>query len=189
MLLTDPVCDTLQTTENQWYCIQTRPKQEHIAAASIRQNSDIEVYSPILRIQRVTPRGKVCFKEALFPCYVFARFDPVLHSRYVSYANGVARILRFGNDLATVPHEMIQAIKVEMGGNAVREVFVTPQVVDEGELALGPLRGFEGVIQNVNSGRERAKILIEFLGGLHEVEVPIFSLKTPRHAREFVSQK
>jgi transcriptional antiterminator RfaH len=189
MLLTETLSDTEQSTENQWYCVQTRPKQEHIAEATLRQNPEIEVYSPFLRIQRVTPRGKVWFKEALFPCYVFACFDPVLHSRNVSYASGVARILRFGDNLATVPSEMIQVIKTEMGGSTVREVFVNPHVGDDGELAHGPLKGFEGVIRAVYSGRERAKILIEFLGGLHEVEVPIFSLKTPRHAREFVSQK
>ena len=58
-----------------WYCVQTRPKSEHIARASLLQFGDVEVYCPRLRYHKTTRRGKVWFTEALFPCYLFARFD------------------------------------------------------------------------------------------------------------------
>jgi len=170
-----------------WFCVQTRPKQERLAAASLARVEGIEIYSPHLRIQRILDRGKVWFQEALFPCYIFARFDLELHSRNVSYANGVARILRFGDSPAEVPESMIEEIQKEMGGEIVKEVYVTPKQGDEGELASGPLKGFQGVINRVDSGRARAEMFVEFLGGVHTLNISLGKLKTPRHAREFVA--
>lgn len=59
-----------------WFCLRSQPKHEKIAATHLlRTIAGIEVFSPRLRIRRQTRRGVVWFVEALFPGYLFARFD------------------------------------------------------------------------------------------------------------------
>jgi len=171
----------------RWYCVQTRPKSEHLAAASLDQLPGVETYCPFLRIQRSLARGAVWFREALFPCYVFARFDVNENLRAVSYAQAVTRLLQFGGKLAELPDEAIVTIRGEMGGQLVREIRLQPLVGDETEVASGPFRGFTGIVTHVRDGGERVRLLIEFLGGLHEVEAPSHALRNTRNARDFAS--
>ena len=112
---TDP-----QSDEAKWYCVQTRPKSEHIAAAGLLRFSGIEPYCPRIRYQKATARGKVWFKEALFPNYIFVRFDPVESLRAVSGSQAVIRVVSFGDLLGEVPDSVIETIREEMGGEALR---------------------------------------------------------------------
>src|SRR5580692_9057764 len=66
-------CFTTQNESPAWYCARTKPKHEHIAAASLRKNLNLEVFHPRLRIERATKRGVVRISEPLFPCYIFIR--------------------------------------------------------------------------------------------------------------------
>ena len=58
-----------------WFCLRAQPKREHIAAACLRQNSEVEVFCPRVRFRKHTNRGPVWFVESMFPGYLFARFD------------------------------------------------------------------------------------------------------------------
>ena len=167
--------------EVAWYCVQTKPKSEHIAEASLlRLNDPVEVYCPYLRIQRVLPKRKAWFTEALFPCYVFARFNPFQSHRAVGYANGVARILAFGGSIVRVPDSVIEAVRAEMQGERIREVKVAPSVGEEVEMAAGPLKGLQGIITQSKLGSDRVKILIEILGNSQEVDVPVHAVRSRR---------
>jgi transcriptional antiterminator RfaH len=67
--------------------------------------------------------------------------------------------------------------------HAVDEVLIVrPQFEtgDEVELATGPLQGMKGLIIDVLPGAERVKVLLEFLGQTHAVDVDIFTLLLPR---------
>ncbi len=174
-----------ESGERRWYCVQTRPKSEHVAAASLDQLPGLETYCPFLRIQRSLSRGVVWFREALFPCYVFAKFDVTQSLRAVSYAQAVARVLQFGGKLAELPEEALNAIRTEMRGELVQEIRLQPLVGDETEVASGPFRGFSGIVTHVREGGERVRLLIDFLGGLHEIEAPSHALRNSRNAREF----
>jgi transcriptional antiterminator RfaH len=162
--------------EEGWYCVQTRPKGEHIAAAHLRQLHGVSAFCPRLRFQRGTRRGQVWFVEALFPGYVFARFVPATMWRAVQHAHGVARLLEFGGRYPLVDEDVIEALRSEMGDDEVREVKVGAAVGDEVELASGALRGLAGVITKVLSGGERVRVLMEFLGEQRLVEVRTIEL-------------
>src|SRR5215472_8501834 len=58
-----------------WFCVRTHPKHEHIAAAQLRQEQDIEVFLPRIRYRRSTRLGPAWVNEALFKDYLFARFE------------------------------------------------------------------------------------------------------------------
>ncbi len=170
-----------------WFCLRTKPKCEHLAAASLRQLPGVEVYCPRVRFPRATARGEVTFVEALFPCYVFARFIPAEMLRGAVSAKGVTRPVQFGEYPAVIPEEVIEAIRLEMLGEEICEVRVEPNPGDEVEVTEGAFRGIEGIVTKVKKGSERVHILMEILGELHEVEVAKRRLKLPRNDRGWVA--
>src|SRR6266571_2651539 len=100
--------------EARWYCLRAQPKHEHIAAAHLRLCDGIEVYCPRVRIQRSTRRGLVWFTEALFPNYLFARFDWMHSHALVRSCQGVSGIVRFGDDVPEVPARALDDLRAYM---------------------------------------------------------------------------
>src|SRR5437879_12596763 len=91
------------TSGPAWFCIRTQPKHEHIAAARLKEEPDIEVYLPRIRFKRSTRRGPVWFTEALFRNYLFARFDLASVLRKLHQARGVRGVSHFGELWPTIP--------------------------------------------------------------------------------------
>lgn len=171
-----------------WFCVHTKPKCEHLAAAAIRVlGGEIETFCPRIRFQRATPRGKVWFVEALFPSYMFARFDLATWFRGVKHANHVIGIVGFGGRPVPVPETVIADLKTEMRGEETREVKHGVKVGDTVEVAEGPMRGLKGIVESFASGEQRVRILLEFLGRDSLVEVPAAKLLSDRAPREALS--
>jgi transcription antitermination factor NusG len=171
-------------TERLWYAVQTRSKSEHVAAAGLVRFGEVEVYCPRVKFQRPTARGPVWFTEALFPGYIFARFEAGEYLRAVRHSNAVTKLLQFGEDFAVVPDEAVQQIRKEMGGEDFKVVEIGHQIGDEVEVASGPLRGMSGIVTNLLGGDQRVRLLLEFLGGVREFEVDAHRLRTNRGAQE-----
>jgi transcriptional antiterminator RfaH len=178
------------TPEPLWYCVHTKPKSEHLAANSIRMlDGEIETYCPRIRFQRATPRGKVWFIEALFPSYMFARFDHSVWMRGVKHANHVIGIVGFGGKPVPVGDFVIEALRKEMKGTEMREVQHGVKVGDTVEVAEGPMRGLKGIVESMATGAERVRILLEFLGRTSVVEVPAAKLLSDRAPRDAMARK
>jgi len=174
-----------------WHCVQTKPKSEHFAAAHLRSSGDeeIEVFCPRIRYKKNTRRGKVWFNEALFPCYLFVRFRPIIHHRTVLYAHAVNKIVRFGERIPVLADEIIEALRKEMGDGEIREI---PPEVEEGDhvvLGEGPLAGLTGVVQLVLTGEERVRILFEFLGRQTFAEVGLDTISLEKDPRQQLGSK
>lgn len=159
-----------------WYCVKTQTKREHIAAGQLKQLEGVEVFCPRIRFQRRTRRGRVWFEEALFPGYLFARFDPALMLRAVAGTCGVRGLVRFSGECARVPDAVIEMLRAE----AEETVVIPPDALhagDEAVLAKGALRGLRAVVTQVLPGGERVKILMELMGTAVEAEVPMDTLE------------
>ncbi len=157
--------------EKAWYCVRSLPKQEHIAAAHLRTLENVEVFCPRVRLRKITRRGPVWFVEALFPGYLFARFDRALSQKAVTYSQGVTTIVRFGEEIAEVPHEAIVGLREQMGET---ECKVLSQEINEGDkviVAHGLFRGLSSVVTSVMPARDRVRVLLEFLGECRDVEL------------------
>jgi len=106
--------------------------------------------------------------------------------RAVTFCQGVRGLVRFGSDFPPVPESFVNALRKEVSDrsdNDDKESFsVSPviQIGDEVEIAHGPLQGMQGTIVSVAPAAERVKILLEFLGQEHAVDVDLFSLLLPR---------
>jgi transcriptional antiterminator RfaH len=170
-------------SELAWYCLHTKSKTEHIAATVLTTRHGVETYCPRIRFERTTARGKVWFVEALFPRYVFARFDMEEMSRAVKYSHNVVRIVEFGEAPIPLPDQVISDLKEEMAFQEIVEVRRSIEVGDEVELTEGPMRGLKGIVHSVLSGQDRVRILLDFLGRQNPVELPASKLLADRSAR------
>ena len=155
-----------------WYCLKSLPKREHIAASHLRQFPDIAaVFCPRIRFKRATARGAVWFTEAMFPGYLFARFDlPAIH-RKVRYAQGVREIVHFGKRFATIDDIVIEQLQAQSGES---ELVVISQPIAPGDsvqVVDGALKGLDAVVTRVLPANERVKVLLEFLGRTVEAEL------------------
>ncbi len=163
----------------RWYCLRARPRQEHLAAERLRAQYGVEVYGPRIRYRKVTRRGTVWFVEALFPGYLFARFDAAADLRRVQYAAGVTGVVRFSGKPAVVPEETIANLRSAMSDGEIK-VFVEPfKAGDRVEVVEGPFRGLEAVITQVLPARERVRVLLEFLGRETAAEISYAQLAKP----------
>ncbi len=172
-----------------WYCVHTKPKCEHIVAGALRQLEGVEPWCPRLRFQRSTPRGKVWFTEALFPSYLFARYDVGVSARAVKHAHNVIRVVEFGGIAIPVPEQCILDLKAEMQGEELREVSFGVRVGDAVEVAEGPMRGLKGIVESLRSGEDRVRVLLEFLGRETLVQVPAAKLLSDRGPREAMAAR
>ena len=165
-------------SNSAWYCIRSKVKQEHVAAGSLRQVPGAEVFAPRLRFRRSTRRGPVWFVEALFPGYLFARFDWERQVKAIQYAHGVMGVVHFGPLPAVVSDPVVDALRREVGGQELCVVACEVAVGDEVQVTAGPLAGLLVVVQQLLPARERVKVLLDFLGRRVEAEVAVTELTT-----------
>jgi len=156
-----------------WYCVRSKTKQEHVAAGSLRQVPGIEVFAPRLRFRKTTQRGQVWFVEALFPGYLFARFDWATQLKLVQYARGVTGVVHFGVQPAQVPEAAMEELRRTMDDREVRILAPALAVGDEVQMVGGPMAGLQVVVQQLLPARERVKVLLDFLGRRVEAEVAV----------------
>lgn len=164
---------------SHWYVVRAQPKRERVAARSLRETMGVEVVCPVVKYQKATRRGKVWWSEAMFPGYLFVKFNRDEQERGVRYAQGVLTVVKFGDSMPVVPCEFIDSLSDLLGEE--EEVVISHEVEkgDRFELAEGPLRGQEGDVVEVLPGRDRVRLLVDFIGGQSEIEVDIMSLLLP----------
>jgi transcription antitermination factor NusG len=135
------------------------------------RTENIEVYLPRIRFKKASVRGPVWVTEALFPNYLFARFDWRESSRLVRHASGVSTVVHFGMSVPTVPDEVISELRQRVGE---KDLHVLPDQFAEGDavqLTSGPLRGLMAVVTRLMPAKERVEILLNFLGRQTAVEM------------------
>jgi transcriptional antiterminator RfaH len=167
-----------------WFALRSQPKHEHIAAAHLRQDAQVEVLLPRIRFKRLSAIGKrVRVTEALFPGYLFARFDFQTCFRRVQHARGVRGLVHFGERYPVIPPAAIADLRASLGEGDINDVSAEVEPGDEVLVASGPLQGLQAVVERVRSGRERTAILLEFLGRQTLVELDRRLLTVDREGR------
>lgn len=179
----DPkVADPTQSVAEAWYCVRTHPKREHIAAAQLRQESDLEVFLPRIRYRRSTRCGPAWATEALFRDYVFVRFDLAAALRRVQCSRAVRGVVHFGHRWPNVSDASIAELKAAMGEEHLRVIEDTLHPGDTVRIAAGPMHGLHAVVTRLMPAKQRVAVLLDFLGRQTAVE-------TDRGALAFVSDE
>jgi transcriptional antiterminator RfaH len=158
----------------KWRCLRGKPKGEHLAAQHLRA-AGFESFCPRIRHQRATARGRIWFVEALFPGYLFARFS-ALSLRHVAATPFVSQVLTFMNDFGAVPDSVVAELRSAVDDEETITVTESIKPGDSVDVVSGPLRGHAVTVTRVLPGAQRVRVLLDFLGAPHEVEVSILTL-------------
>jgi len=167
-----------------WFCLRSQPKHEHIAAGHLKKMDGIEVLLPRIRFQRTTRQGLVWVTEALFPNYLFARFDWHLSLRQVQAAPGVGSVVHFGSRWPVIEKAVIEELKLAIGPEELHVISTTLQPGDAVEIAEGAMRGLHAVVSRVLPSRARVAVLLELLGRQTTIEVPANLIIKEGNARD-----
>jgi transcriptional antiterminator RfaH len=173
----------------RWFCLRVAPKQEHVAIAHLRKVYQVGVFCPRLRFQKATRTGRRWYVEALFPSYLFGKFDYLTQHRAVHYCPGVSSIVHFGGKVIPVPAHAIQDLLAAVPEGAGETITIQPEVSlgQEVQVVEGAFAGLRAVVTRMMPARQRVAVLLEFLGRMSETEVPIGSvLSAVRHPMEGV---
>jgi transcriptional antiterminator RfaH len=156
-----------------WYCLRVMARREHVTALNLTQRTGVSVFSPRIRVQKKSPRIEPVFaNEALFPGYVFARFNYPQDARYVASTPGVLGLVSFGGPPPAIADSVIDQLTAEVQREAYAPA--TP-LFEEGswvKIVTGCFRGSEGRVLQVNPASTRISVLLNLLGQEIQISMP-----------------
>ena len=152
----------------RWIAIYTKSRHEKIVADRLNDKG-FEVYLPTLKKRRNWSDRKKWIDYPLFKSYLFVKTQ-LTRSIFISKTPGIVKIIRFGNDIATIDNNSINAIKLMIEGG------YNPKSTDyfiKGDLAQvtdGPLKGVFGEVARID-GNDRLIIRIDCIQ--HSISIQI----------------
>jgi transcription antitermination factor NusG len=130
--------------DSAWWALYTRHQHEKTVADMLTAKG-FEVFLPLYESIRRWKDRKKLLTLPLFPCYVFVRGD--LNRRLpVVTTPGVHMILTRGEQVAIIPEEEIQAIRLTIDGSYRVEPHPYLKVGERVRVIRGSLEGVEGVL-------------------------------------------
>ena len=192
MFLYLPPNTTVSPSEEKslaWFCLRSQPKHEHIVAAHLRETNRFQVFLPRIRFQRATRKGTVWVTEALFPGYLFVKFNWKISLRQVQHISGARGIVHFGNYWPVVPEETLAQLRQTIGTSELLTIAGGFSPGDVVHVADGPLQGLTAVVSRLLPGRQRVEVLMEILGRQTMIEVPSRSVVKEHDERAAIFQE
>lgn len=172
--------------ERAWFCVRTRQKSEHIAAAHLRELPEIDVFNPRIRFKRPRGNHKMWVTEALFPGYVFAKFNWRDLLKTVHYTNGVTGVVHFGEQWPIIDDQVIAEWQANLGEEALAVCEELPEPGEEIVITTGAFKGLLAEVIRVSSAQRRIAVLMEFLGQQVQLELQADQFTRP-DVREKIS--
>jgi len=142
----------------QWIVVRSKPRSEKIAYAKLLDKG-IDAYLPLLSERRKWSDRKKWVEFPLFKSYLFARIE-IKNSIYVLQTYGVSSLVKFGDEIAIVQDDILNAIKLALDGGyqlTPTEYFIAGNEV---EVIDGPMRGVKGIVVQLK-GKDRLVIKID----------------------------
>ena len=141
-----------------WIVVRSKPRSEKIAYAQLKEKG-IEAYLPLLKERRKWSDRKKWVEFPLFSSYLFAKIE-IKNSIFVLQTNGISSLVKFGEEIAIVQDEVVNAIKLAINGGyqlTPAEYFIAGNAV---EVIEGPMRGVKGIVAQLK-GKDRLVIKID----------------------------
>ncbi len=157
----------------KWYVVFTKAKNEKLAEENLFRQG-FECFLPFVNNpNKVRARRVKSIIEPLFPCYLFIKVDTETQSiAPVRSTRGVAKMVMFGNTLASIPDKYIEQIQNRVSPESGVIEFVSHDYKpgDKVKVLDGPLAGLEGSFKQ-NSAEDRVILMLGLLGGTKQVHV------------------
>lgn len=142
-----------------WYLLYCK-RGQLLRAKEHLERQAVHCLSPMIALEK-TVRGKPTqVNEPLFPNYLFIEFDPEsIHTTTISATRGVSHFVRFGNQPATVPLDVIVALQ-----NPIETVVESelPQPGDTVIITEGAFEGLQAIFTEPD-GEARSMLLLNLL--------------------------
>lgn len=158
-----------------WFCLRGEGRREHLAALNLARRAEVEAFAPRIRVRREVRSGGVATTtEALFPGYLFARFDYPDQVRRVISTTGVLGLVTFGGPPSRLADATIAHLRLHAGpADGAASASVSP-VFEQGDwvrIAAGCFRGSEGRVRELDPAHDRVCVLLDLLG--HQVVISL----------------
>lgn len=141
-----------------WVAVYTKARHEKVVLEQLTKKN-ITAYLPLIRVKRRWSDRTKWVDVPLFNSYVFARIE-LKNQIYVLQTTGVHHLVRFDQDIATIPEEQIAAIRMMLEGGYHPESTDYFTIGDEAEIIAGPMRGVKGIVSQI-SGEEKFILKID----------------------------
>jgi len=157
------------TPELKWYVVQSKPREEERALHFLKEKG-FQTYLPRMEVVKVRKFKNVKSKQALFPGYLFCRFDKDENLGHVRWTQGVKKLLPESVSPMFVDDEIVQAIqRLEQEDGVIRQQPL--QKNDQVRIARGPLKDLLGVFDHWSSDQGRIRVLLNFINYQASVEL------------------
>lgn len=157
-----------------WYCLRTQPRREFVAALNLHGRVGVDVFAPRIRVRRSARGGAVsALAEALFPGYLFARFEYPQQLRHVVSTTGVTGVVSFGAQPPVVADRVIEFLRSHV---RLHDTDQGQPIFTEGtwvRIVGGCFRDVEGRVLSFDSRTERVRVLLTLLG--RDVQVSVMA--------------
>jgi transcriptional antiterminator RfaH len=155
---------------NLWYVIQTKPKKEE-EAKSYLSTKGVEVFHPL--IENFLVRNGRMNKELkpLFPGYIFGNFDLNKNYPLVRWANGVRKVLGFGEYPTPISEDVVETIKERTDTQGIVRLKHHFKANDVIRIKAGPLKDLLGIFERWISDGERVRILLNLMSYQPAIEI------------------
>jgi transcription antitermination factor NusG len=163
-----------------WYALRSKPRKEEVVWKQVLSQG-FETYYPRYRVNPVNPRARKL--RPYFPGYLFLCIDldevGLSTFKWMPHTLG---LVSFGGEPATVPDNLVQAIHkhVDEINASGGEVFDGLRTGDLVWIRDGPFSGFEAIFDARLPGKERVRVLLEFLGSKRQVPLVLHSRQIER---------
>ena len=143
MLTAKDIC-LARHEDSDWWALYTRHQHEKTVAEMLSVKG-FEVFLPLYTSMRRWKDRKKMLSLPLFPCYVFVRGGLNRRLQVVS-TPGVHMILFYGERVAIIPEDEIQAIRKTVEGDFSVEPHPFLKCGERVRVIRGSLEGVEGVL-------------------------------------------
>lgn len=169
----------------EWFILSVYSGQEDRVAQLIQKKLELTEYKdkvtivvPTKKTSKPSKEGKIIVEKKLYPGYIAIEME--LDESLTKIISRIPGILSFGGK-GKVPqkiteeevHRMFGFIKPEVG-KASEIPFIQGESV---KVVDGPFADFTGVVEDINSEKEKLKLMITIFGRQTPVEVSFFQVE------------
>ncbi len=155
---------------SRWFAVFTQPHREAAALRHLR-NQGYTAWLPCrLRTVRHARRAETAAR-ALFPRYLFVRFDPEHDSwRSINGTVGVVHLVSFGDAPTPVPEGVVETLQDMCDSSGVLQFGSRIQPGQAVRLSAGPFAEELGALERLD-GADAVRVLLNIMGRQVTVKV------------------
>lgn len=151
----------------RWYPVCTRSRAEKKAHEELTRKG-ISSYLPLKKTVKQWSDRKKIIEEALIKSYLFVYISTKEYAE-VLMTNGIARFIYFSSQIASIPEQQINDLKLLLATDADLEVFEYD--IKPGERVLIKAGPFKGILAELVSIQNKQRIILRLQNMGYAIEI------------------